>query len=313
MIFWRTRDTRHRSCGKALPPALFLGFLSVLLSSGAGAQITEALEQRQADFNAARSAYEAARDAQEAMDLRFQRALQAADSAYLSGTQRLIDRAYSAAQQAARELEGLDRRVRETAEGLEEARDQLLEVLGIRIDELLLEAEETTDPDEAFRLASILRDLDNRYAELQALEPEIEVAVMPEMTADPRDSPQDLLRKARAMDYWGDRFENQLADLDARLEGLQLEQRRDRRLADFLAGIDRFDDTQVPVTVGRTGAETQRDPENLPPGADSVVAERPIEEKILDLEALRDRVAEMLRQVRGRADMFRRLAGGVWA
>jgi hypothetical protein len=196
---------------------------------------------------------------------------------------------------------------------LEEARDQLLEVLGIRIDELLLEAEETTDPEEAFRLASILKDLDNEYAELQALRPEIEVAVMPNWAPDPRDSPEDLLRKARAMDYWGDRYENQLADIDSRLEGLLLEQRRDRRLADFLAGIDRFDDAQVPVTAGRTGGEARRGPENLPPGADSVAAERPIEERIQDLEALRDRVADILRQVRDRADLFRRLAGGLWA
>jgi hypothetical protein len=293
--------------------ALLLGVVVVALPASVVGQVADALEQRQADFTAARSAYEAARDAQEAMDLRFQRALQVADSASLSGNQRLIDRSYTAAQQVARELEGLDRRVRETAERLEEARDQLLEAIGIRIDELLQEAEDTTDPDEAFRLASILRDLDNQYAELQALEPEIEVAVMPEMAPDPRDSPQDLLRKARAMDYWGDRYESQLADIASRLDDLQLEQRRDRRLADFLAGIDRFDDTQVPVTVGRTGAEAQRNPEDLPPGADSIVAVRPIEERILDLESLRDRVAEILRQVRDRADLFRRLAGGVWA
>jgi hypothetical protein len=299
--------------GRGLFAALVLGGVFAFPPKSAAGQVAEALEQRRADFRAARSTYEAARDAQEAMDLRFQRALQATDSAYLSGNQRAIDRAYSTAQQYARELEGLDLRVRETAARLEESRDFLLVAIGDRMDELLEEAEETTDPDGVVRLAAILADLDNQFAEFQALEPEIEVAVMPEFAPDPRDSPQDLLRKARIMDTRGDRYESQLADIDGRLEDLRQQQRRGRRLADFLAGIDRFGDTQVPVTV-QAGAEgVRQDPESLPPGADSTVVLRPIEERIVDLEGLRDRVGEILRQVRNRADLFRRLAGGVWA
>ena len=313
MISRRIGDVAYPALGKGLFVALVLGGAFAFQPQSSGGQVAEALDQRRADFRAARSTYEAARDAQEAMDLRFQRALQATDSAYALGSQRAIDRAYSTAQQYARELEGLDRRVRETAESLEESRDLLLVAIGDRMDELLAEAEETTDPGEAVRLAAILADLDNQFAEFQALEPGIEVAVMPEYAPDPRDSPQDLLRKARIMDYRGDRYESQLLDIEGRLEDLRQQQRRGRRLADFLAGIDRFDDTQVPVTVQRTGEGVQQDREGLPPGADSVVVVRPIEERIVSLEALRDRVGEILRQVRSRADLFRRLAGGVWA
>jgi hypothetical protein len=194
---------------------------------------------------------------------------------------------------------------------MEEARDLLVEALDAQIDEYLAVADTISDPPEADRLATILQDLDNQYRELRELEPEIEVAVMPEIARGPRDGPEDLLRYASLLDFRGDQYETTLADIDERLEQLRDRQGTSRQLSDFLASIGRFGDTQVPVTAQRTRVEGQ-DPETGPP-SDSVMVERTLEQEIQDLEVLREQVTARLQQARARADRFRREAGGVWA
>jgi hypothetical protein len=101
--------------------------------------------------------------------------------------------------------------------------------------------------------------------------------------------------------------------IDQRLEELGQDLRRSRFVSDFLSGVERYGDTQLPV--GRPGSQITppTDPEQRPPGADSLAVEtRPmtLEERIERLEELRTELEERIRLIRAKAERFRALAGG---
>jgi hypothetical protein len=299
--------------------ALVPGLLASVLLLGAGpapgaSQEEPTLEELELEYRSALSAYEAARRAREAREIRFDRALEAADSARASGNTDELDRAFAEAQREARELGALDRRVEETAEQLRQARQVLLEALQDRLEALLEEVDSARDPEEREELAAILWDINNRYLELQATEdPPVEPEAMEEITITPRDTPANLRRKADLLDFQGDQYEAQIAEIDRRMERLEAAQRTNRAVQDFVAGIERYDDNRLPVVPPGSRTMGTTDPEEAPPAGDSVSSpDRPmtLEERIQSLQVLRDRLVTYLEQVRDKAERFRREAGG---
>lgn len=303
------------SLPRILFPVLLLpGIFLAGVAGEAEAQEEPTLEELELEYVSAVNAYEAALSAREAREIRSNRLLAEVDSARAAGDDDRLDRALAAWEQEARELAALDRRVEATAERVRLARQALLEALEIRLEGLLAEVDSAGNPEEEQELGAILLDMRNRYLELRAQEDppvEVEVAALP--TISPRDTPADLRRKANLLDDRGDRYEALIADLDGRLESLRAAQRTSRAVEDFVAGIERYDDARLPVVPPGAGGVSVNDPEEAPPSSDSLgPRERPmtLEERIESLEFMRARLEEYLEQVRERAELFRREAGG---
>jgi len=115
------------------------------------------------------------------------------------------------------------------------------------------------------------------------------------------------------LEYRADQHEARLEDVDDRLEVFRQDLQRNRRVSDFLSGLDRFGDTRLPVGSPGTQTNPPPDPEQLPPGADSLSVEvRPLtlDERIRSLEALRTELEERIEVIRDKAARFRARAGG---
>jgi hypothetical protein len=144
-------------------------------------------------------------------------------------------------------------------------------------------------------------------------EPETVLEPLTDITISPTDTPRDILRKASTLDFRAQQHEAWMEGIDQRLEELRQDLRRSRRVSDFLSDMERFGDTRLPVGSPGTQTNPPTDPNQLPPGADSLgVQARPmtLEERIRRLEILRDELEERIQLIRDRADRFRFLAGG---
>jgi len=136
---------------------------------------------------------------------------------------------------------------------------------------------------------------------------------LPEIIMDPRDTPEILNRKAESLEFRARQYEAQAAAVGLRLEELRQDQRRARQVRDFVAGVERYDDTRLPVVSPGTRTATPPDPGQLPPGADSLGVEtRPLtlEERIENLGLLQQELELRLQQIRIKAELFRRRARG---
>jgi len=291
----------------ALAKGVSLGMCSVLfLSSLASGQEDPRIQILEPEYQQAQAEYEAAFRALEALEGRLTQALEEVDEARAEG--------YDLVLQLSSDLRLQRQRVDEKAEELRDARFSLLQALRRRVDELLAEVDSARDDSERSALAAILQDVNNRRLELLA-EDESETVLEPmrDITISPTDLPIDIRRKAATLDYRAEQHEARLVGIDQRLEELGQDLRRSRFVSDFLSGVERYGDTQLPV--GRPGSQITppTDPEQRPPGADSLAVEtRPmtLEERIERLEELRTELEERIRLIRAKAERFRALAGG---
>lgn len=267
-----------------------------------------------ADYRRALAAYEEAFTALEAMEGRFGAAMAAFDTAQASNDEAGSERAYALMRQLSGELELQRPRVAEKAEELRVAQALLFEATRSWVDDLLDQVDSAQDETERAALRAILEDANNRRLELLSLEePETTLEPMGDLTIDPTDSRQSILRMARVLDFRAARHEARLEGVEARLEGFRQDLQRDRRVSDMLSDLGRFDDTRLPV--GSPGAQNNPppDPEQLSPGADTLAVEaRPLtlEERIERLEILRAELEERIQVIREKAARFRALAGG---
>lgn len=309
MIQGGSPGSRLRSRTVSLSVVLLLASLAPL--RGQEPPNIQALE---AEYLAARAEYEAAFLALEALESRYNQALDDFDQARTSGDDDRANRAFTAVQQLGAERRAQDRRVEEKAQGLRDARGRLLEALGASLESLILEVDAATDPEERRQLALILADRNNRYLELRGEEdPETTLEPMPDLVISPSDSPRDILRKAGTLDFRAEQYEARLTEVERRLEELRRDQRRARAVQDFVAGLERYDDTRLPVVPPATRTVDPSDPGQVPPGADTLGVESTtltLEERIENLELLQREMEERLQQIRDKADRFRRLAGG---
>ena len=302
-----TRGARSRC---ALWPGLILALLAVVCALGgsparASAQTVEQLVvQRRLDLQFARDAFEAARSGFNVAERQFSSALEEVTRARRQGNKDGLERAYSLAQDRSVPYRDRENRVREARAALVQARQSLIEVLEVRLEHLVEEMDAAASAQQRGQLDLIWRDLST---ELQQLEAEagdtfrLDPVVLPEVTSDPRDTPDVILSKAELIERQAGVADTLIQDKEREIQALTARLRNQRQRRDFVAATDRFDDTRVPVVTGSpTGERT--------PSSDSTVAgQRPItlEERI---QLLRDYV-EQLRsyrdQLRIRAQVFR--------
>lgn len=286
-----------------------LGLASSLAPNLAGAQDVLTIQELELQYTARVQQHEAAYAHWEVLESRFIRALDSLTAATASGNEDRQNAAFTRTQQLGEEIQLQERRVAELAGEVEEARNQLLDALKERLDSLIVQVEATEDPEERRELTAILDDRNNRYLALRAEEdPETTLEPMREMTIDPRDTPEIILRKAETLELRGARYEAQLAEVGQRLEALREDQRRARTVRDFVAGLERYDDTRLPVVSpgGRPGTAT--DPSGRPSGADSLGVEGPamtLEERIESLERVRGELERRLEEIQAKAERFR--------
>ena len=271
------------------------------------------LEDREAEYRVAALTHETAVEALGVAERNWERALRVVDAARRAGDEERLGRALVAAQRQTDPLQSAQRRVEDTDSALAQARGAFLEAIDQRLDSLVAQLDVTTDQSEREGLGITMQDLYNRYAELEEedeaiLEPQF--ASLPEIQFDPGDGPEEYRLKADLADRHAATYQGILGEIDEEVADLRERQRRDRRVLDHLASIERFGDIRLPV-----GPPNRRiDPvtgEVLP---DSLATEeRPLtlEERIERLLSLRDQVEEQLEQVQVRARLFRERIGEV--
>ncbi len=274
------------------------------LTVDVGAQSLENLViQRRLEFRQARADYDAALAAFGVVERQWSAALEEVNRARRSGDQDALERAFAVAQDRAGPLRGQDQRVEEARGGLDARRQVLVDVITLRLEQLVEQMDAAASRAQRTELDVLFRDLQN---ELRNLEAEAEVTfrlepvVLPEVTFDPRDGPDDLRSKAQLLERQAADIDTLLVDTDRRMEALDGRLRIQRQRGDLLAGVERFDDTRVPVVIS-----------GPPPGgvpADSAgVGTRPLtlEERIEELRIYRTQLAAYRDQLLIKAETFR--------
>jgi hypothetical protein len=291
-----------------------LAFFLALLPGPANSQVVLTIEELELEYSSKVQQHQAALRAWQVLESQFQRALQDSNAAQDSRDSDRINTANTLVLQLGSRNRIQGQRVAVLADDLRSARSALLLALGERVDSLYNQGEAAFDPQERLELGVLLDDANNRLVELRAEEePETTLEPMQDITIDLRDTPEIILEKAQNLEFRANRYELQLADVGRRLEELRKDQRRSRDVNDFLAGVERYEDTSLPVVSPGGRTVTPSDPGQLPPGSDTLGVEaRPmtLEERIESLELLQEELQLRLQQVRAKAARFRQRAGG---
>lgn len=279
--------------------ALFLAvpaFLGAQEATRVAALETERLLQ----FEEAQSLYDGALAARAAAEARFQRIAQELEDARNDGDDERRNAALAQAQLLTNDMLALDARVAETGTALEVARGRYLEILDIQLDFLVQGIEFASSAADSAQLGALYRERSARFTEVERgrrSSVELAAVVMPEITATPRDGPRELRVKADLLERRAEQADSTIAFIDLELVDLERRARRDRGMQALQRGVERFDDTRVPVQP-RSQADD---------GAQQIT-ETP-EERMDSLRRLRayfvDRRAEAIR----RAQEFRDMAG----
>ncbi len=281
-------------------------------AQASSASVAEVVAAREMDFRAARSEYFRAYERWESTEREWNQLVNEREAARRSGNRTRVGQIYTQVQglsgkitQAENEVRALRERWYDAGDALVDALDAHLELLGQQIrrssaDDLIASLYQTQNR----RIREVEAELERELGPRRSLE----LPPFPEVTINDGDGRAEILSKA---DYLGSKVEQHqelLDDLDAEIEDLQARQRRDQAVADFRAGLDRFDDIQLPITDEVSGEEALVEGQVL----DSAVvnlSRLPIEERIRRLGLLRDEVAERVAQLAERVAQFRAQAG----
>ena len=301
---------------RALLP-LFLLLLLAWSPPAARGQDRPSLQEIELEYQAALRTFEAAVAAREAANSRFNRAANVFSEAKASGNTERTNAAFSDFLRASEELQRLDSRVEETRERMRAAGESLLLALDRRREELLAQTDSLEPSRRAERreLAFLLLDLTNRVREVESAVTEADdssLPGLPEVPVDERDGPEELRIKAQFLETRAEQYDSLLTDIDRRIEGLQSRQRTDRRVREFVAGLERFDDLRLPVVAqGRRGDPPAGGGEEPSPEvADSTgLAPREVtlEDRIESLLNLKDRLETYRNAALSRAGVLREL------
>lgn len=275
------------------------------LPAPAWAQTTEQLVvQRRLELRAARDAFASARSAFNVVERQFSAALEEVTRARRQGSDDALERAYALAQDRSVPFRDQERRLSEAGEALIQARRALVDVLEIRLEQLVEAMDAAASTEQRGQLDILWRDI---ATELQQLEDEagdtfqLNPVVLPEVTSDPRDTPEDILAKAALLERQAGVADTLIQDKNREIEVLRARLRNQRQRRDFVAGTDRFDDTRVPVVTNPPLGERT-------PSTDSTVAgQRPItlEERIQMLQDYVEQLVFYRDQLLIRARVFR--------
>lgn len=302
-----TRGLRRRLAGASIAfPALVvaLGALCGMPLSVSAQTAEQLVVERRLELVAARAAFEAARGAFNVVERQFSAALEEVARARRQGNNDALERAYSQAQDRSVPYRDRETRLGEAREALVRARQAVIEIIEVRLEQLVEEMDAARSAQQRERLDLLWRDLST---ELQQLEAEagdtfrLEPVLLPEVASDPRDTPDDIQAKAAILERQAIVADTLIQEKEREIQALTARLRNQRQRRDFVAGTDRFDDTRVPVVAGSpTGERT--------PSSDSTVAgQRPItlEERIQMLRDYVEQLGSYRDQLLIRAQVFR--------
>ncbi len=270
------------------------------------AQTTEqALGERRLEYREALAEHEAAQSAFRVVEQRFSVALAEADRARRSGDEDAQNRALAEALERSLPVGDRDRRVRETAERLEEARSVLIDVITIQLTELL-GAMSAAGPEEREQLDALWRDLNN---ERQGLEADAEnpfrldpLVLQDQVSFDPRDGPAEREAKAQLLERMAALADSTVLYTDRQIAALGDRLRQERQRRDFLAGVDRFGDTPPVVPTRRPGDP----PVQATDSTGAPVRPPTLEERIQQLQAAKQEAEAYRDRLLVQAERFRR-------
>lgn len=300
--------------GRLRDPGLLLlvGAMVGLAGAGsAGAQTTQRLLQdRRDEYNAAKADFLSAQNAYRVVERQFSDALQGLQRARAAGDDAAIDQGLRLAQDRAGPFQAGEQRLDKTKAALDSARRTFIEIIGVRQAELVGQMDAAASSQQRNDLNALYQDL-NR--ELMALETEagdalrFEPVVLSDVQADPRDGPMEVLGKAQLLEQLAAQADTAIQDVDRQIKELTARQRRQLQMNDLVAGLERFDDTRLPVV-------TNAPPSGRAPAADSTGAgPRPLtlQERIQALQDYRKQLEAYRDQALIRAKEFRRKLGSV--
>lgn len=299
-----------RSPGAFLAAAA-LACVAMLLPFPVHAQTTDQLvNQRRLEYEAAKAEYDSALRAQRALEQQFGDALEGVRRARASGNADDLERANAHAQDVGIPYGAQEERVKNVLDSLNAARQELIEIIQVRLEELIEEADAASSAQERSRINAIGQDL---YTELHGLEGEaaeglrIQPIVMPEIKQDPRDGPADLLLKAGLLERRAATADTTILDIDRRVKSLNDRIRLRRQGRDMLANVERFDDTRLPVVAGQPGGDRPAAADSTSAGAVPLT----LEEQVRLLQEWRQHLVNYRDQVLVRARQFRELVRSI--
>jgi hypothetical protein len=284
---------------------LLLALLAALLLPGsAPAQQTADYPERELEYRAARSAYEAALDAWNVREKQWSDALDAHGLARRNGDQRQQDASYTRALDLSRELDVLERRVIEQGTGLRRARSALLAAVAQRITMIERQRAAARTAAEANQLGAVLRDLENQRDELEA--ETVGVTFQPvyyeSIQYDPRDDAEMLGAKAELLRSKVTQVDTMIAQIDREIGLIERQERRGRNVEALLTGVERFGDIQAPGAPGR-----RPEPGDARARPDSAGVARPpasAQQRIMELRLLKVELESARQSFLERAESF---------
>lgn len=290
--------------------ALLAIVMAVMPPSLASQSLEEQVVQRRLELRAARDAYEAARSAFGVVERQFSAALSEVSAARRSGDNPRLERAYAQAQDRSVPYRDQERRLEDTRESLNLARQRLIDALSVRLEQLVGQMDASPSAQQRAQLDALFQDLSR---ELQSLEAEdggafrIDPVVLPEITFDPRDGPDELSAKAELLERQAAVADSAIVNAERQIANLNGRLRAQRQVRDMVASIDRFDDTRVPVVTGSAGGDPTSATDSTVVGSRPLSLEERIEllrQYVVQLQSYRD-------QLLVRARQFRRSMGSV--
>lgn len=264
---------------------------------GAGpldAQETSSLAQIQARHESAVRNYDAAVTAAEAQRLLLDEELVRVNLARERRDDDALTQAHRRFQAESKELRRLEDTTRDAESALRQARQALLD--GLDQARLALEAQlvATTDQRTTLLIYDRLQGVTSQYQELESeslVPPAAATALFSSgsIVFDDRDGRDELLAKAEILERRAQDADSLIAELDRRIERLQSRQRLERNRNDFLGGVERFGDTQLPAIATRP--ESVRE-EGVPADSTEIEGSLPLETQIEELRDLQDWLRE---------------------
>ena len=194
--------------------------------------------------------YEAALAAMRVSESQMETALDSVAVARQSGDQQAFNRASENQYLLSQDLTRADRRVQQVSDSLSAARSDYLAAMDARLTVLLELQESALTRGDADRYDILIRDLGNRYRELEdssdILTPQ-PLVMQGVLAYSPRDTPSRLRNKIEIADRRITQVEAGIAEADERINGIEQRIRLQRQQENFRTSLGRFDDTRVPV------------------------------------------------------------------
>lgn len=279
-------------------------------AQGVDAQSTQAqLAQRRVAYTAAKAEYDRVRSAFGAVNQPFTNAIAKVARAKASRDSEALQRAYRETHDLAVRLDAEEQRLRRVEAVLDSTRQALIDVIGKREGELVDQMSSAPDTHTRDSLNTRYVDLNSELHTLEVeagrssgLQPTVGLLVDP----DPRDGPEDFRLKAGILERFAAQADTTIQQTDQTIKDLQARLRSQQIRADVMAGLNRFDDTRLPVVT------------NAPPGEPGTAADstgagaRPLtlQERIKGLQDYRKQLVSYRDKAIERAREFRRRAGG---